>query len=62
MQYRFSFDDLGFLRDLGGKRLVWIPAHLRGDQVVGCGEVIIVGGRSGPMTFLYDLYSESDYT
>ena len=61
MSFRFLFDDQGFLRDRDGKRLVWIPAHLRGDEVVGCGGVIIVGGATGAMTFLYDLYSESDY-
>ena len=59
MQYCFHFDDQGFLRDLDGKNLVWISAHLRSDEAVGCGGVIIFGGGTSAMTLLYDLYSES---
>ena len=61
MQHHFHLDKIGFLRDLDGKRLIWLPAHLRGDQVVCCGGVIITGGGTGAVTFLHDLYSELDY-
>ena len=61
MEHCFRLDDMGFLRDLDSKRLIWIPKHLRGYSVVSFEGGVVIGGSGGAMTFVYDLYPELDY-
>jgi hypothetical protein len=54
MRYHFHLDDMGFLRDFDGKILIWVPQHLRGEQVVSFASGVVIGGDSGAMTFVHD--------
>jgi hypothetical protein len=46
-------DELGFLRYSEGKRLIWLPAHLRGWSTGSARHgVIVVCGRTGAVTIV----------
>jgi hypothetical protein len=47
-----KFDGKGFLQYSNGERLVWIPAHLRGNSIAAFNYTVAIGGGSGAVTFV----------
>ena len=50
-------NDTGFLVSRDGQQLIWIPPHLRGNQIsvyLSTGTVVI-GGSNGNVTFIHFL-------
>jgi hypothetical protein len=50
-----KFDADGFLQYSDGERLVWIPAHLRGESITAFNNIVAIGGQSGAITFIRTL-------
>jgi hypothetical protein len=48
-----QIDTSGFLRN-GETRLLWLPVTLRGYAIATRPPVIVIGGRSGTVTFIHD--------
>jgi hypothetical protein len=46
------FDAHGFLRYANGERLMWLPAHLRGNTITVFNDTVAVGGEGGAITFV----------
>jgi len=52
-QLKLKIDGSGFLHYCEGKRLLWLPAHLRGPEiVVGPDGSICIGGSIGAVTLV----------
>ena len=45
-------DSSGFLHSYSGKRLFWLPAHLRGRAHQGIHGTIVIAGSIGAVTFV----------
>lgn len=49
---KFAIDNMGFLINGYERRVIWIPAHLRGYTIVAHANNVVIGGRSGAMTLI----------
>jgi hypothetical protein len=47
-----NIDDLGFLEDHNGEKLLWLPASLRGGSIVAPDGTVVIIGISGSLTFV----------
>jgi hypothetical protein len=45
-------NESGFLQNFSGKRLVWIPKHLRGVVAASHNGTIAIGSLNGAMTII----------
>lgn len=50
--FQLTIDDTGFLINGDEQRIIWVPAHLRGDKVDVHGKTVAIGGYIGSMTFI----------
>ena len=52
---KLTIDDTGFLINGDGHRLIWIPAHLRGNKIFVhlSTPTVVIGGDSGAITIIH---------
>jgi hypothetical protein len=52
--FQVFLNDTGFLINGDGQRLVWIPAHLRGEKIAvhTSTRTVVIGGSNGDVTII----------
>ena len=50
--FRLGIDDMGFLITGDKQQVIWIPAHLRGDEIRFHANTVVIGGCNGSVTII----------
>ena len=50
--FSLTIDDMGFLINGHGQQVIWVPGHLRGNEIRVRANTVVIGGYSGAMTFI----------
>ena len=50
--FQLRIDDMGFLINGNKQQVIWVPAHLRGNEIKIQANTVVIGGSNGAMTFI----------